>query len=49
VTALPEVKQQLSAQSIDTLNSTPEQFATYIRDEIAKWARVVKTSGARAE
>ena len=49
VTALPEVKQQLAAQSIDPLNGTPEQFGTYIRDEIAKWAKVIKTSGARAE
>ena len=49
VTALPEVKQQLAAQSIDPLNGTPDQFTAYIRDEIAKWAKVVKTSGARAE
>lgn len=49
VTALPEVKQQLTSQSIDPMSSTPEQFSAYIRDEIAKWARVVKTSGARAE
>ena len=49
VTSLPEVKQQLAAQSIDALNGSPEQFSNYIRDEIAKWAKVVKTSGARAE
>jgi tripartite-type tricarboxylate transporter receptor subunit TctC len=49
VAALPEVRQQLAAQSIDALNGTPEQFSAYIRDEIAKWAKVVKTSGARAE
>ncbi len=47
--ALPEVRQQLAAQSIEPLNGTPEQFGAYIRDEIAKWARVVKSSGARAE
>jgi len=49
VTAMPEVKQQLAAQSIDAMSSSPEQFSNYIRDEIAKWAKVVKTSGARAE
>ena len=49
VTAMPEVRQQLAAQSIDPMNSTPEQFSNYILDEIAKWAKVVKTSGARAE
>ena len=49
VTALPEVKQPLAAPSIDAMNSSPEQFANYIREETAKWARVVKSSGARAE
>lgn len=49
VGALPEIRQQLAAQSIDAMSSTPEQFAAYIRDETAKWARVVKSSGARAE
>jgi tripartite-type tricarboxylate transporter receptor subunit TctC len=49
VTALPDVKQQLAAQSIDAMSGTPEQFSVYIRDEIAKWAKVIKTSGARAE
>jgi len=49
VTALPEVKQQLAAQSIDAMHNSPEQFANYIREETAKWARVVRSSGARAE
>lgn len=47
--AVTEVRQQLAAQSIEPLNGTPEHFGAYIRDEIAKWARVVKSSGARAE
>jgi len=49
VTALPEVKQQLAAPSIDAMHNSPEQFANYIREETAKWARVVRSSGARAE
>jgi len=49
VTALPEVKQQLAAQSIDAMSNSPEQFANHIREETAKRARVVKSSGARAE
>jgi tripartite-type tricarboxylate transporter receptor subunit TctC len=28
---------------------TPNEFAAYIRDEIAKWAKVIKLSGARAD
>ena len=47
--ALREVREQLAIQGIDTLGSTPEEFAAYVRDEIAKWALVIKASGARAE
>jgi tripartite-type tricarboxylate transporter receptor subunit TctC len=45
----PEVRQQFAAQGIDATGSTPEQFAAYIRAEIAKWARAIKMSGARAD
>ncbi len=29
--------------------TTPQEFGTFIRSELAKWAKVVKESGARAE
>ena len=45
----PEMRRQFAAQGIDATGSTPEQFATYIRNEIAKWARAIKASGARAD
>ena len=44
-----DVKEQLRVQGLDTLPSTPEQFATFIKVEIAKWAQVIKVSGAKAE
>ena len=49
VLALPDVRQQLAAQTIEVLGGTPAGFAAYIREEIAKWARVIKLSGAKAE
>ncbi|MBI2296770.1 MAG: hypothetical protein HYU76_12250 [Betaproteobacteria bacterium] len=45
----PAVRQQFAVQGIETLGGTPEQFATYIREEIAKWAGVIRLSGAKAE
>jgi tripartite-type tricarboxylate transporter receptor subunit TctC len=36
-------------QGIEVLGGTPERFADYIRDEIAKWAKVIRRSGARAD
>jgi tripartite-type tricarboxylate transporter receptor subunit TctC len=49
VLANPEVRRQFAVQGIETLGGTPERFAEYIREEIAKWAKVIKLSGARAE
>jgi tripartite-type tricarboxylate transporter receptor subunit TctC len=49
VLALPDVRSQFAIQGIEILGGTPERFAEYIREEIAKWARVIKLAGARAD
>jgi tripartite-type tricarboxylate transporter receptor subunit TctC len=47
--ATTEVKEQMATAGVDTTPSTPAQLAAYVRDEIARWAQVIKTSGARVE
>ena len=49
VLAMPEVKTTLFNQGLDPAPGTPEQFGAYIRSERAKWAKVIKASGAKAE
>jgi tripartite-type tricarboxylate transporter receptor subunit TctC len=49
VLAGADVKAQFAVQGIDTMSATPEQFGAYIRQETAKWARVVQASGARVD
>ncbi len=46
---LPDVRQQFSVQGMEILGGTPEHFAGYIAQEISKWAKVIRASGARAE
>jgi tripartite-type tricarboxylate transporter receptor subunit TctC len=41
----PDVNQRLQALAIDPLTSTPDELASFIRAEIAKWAQVVKDAG----
>lgn len=47
--ALPEVKQRLENLGFEIVASPPDVFAAYIKTEIAKWAKVVKASGAKAQ
>ncbi|MDP2357910.1 MAG: tripartite tricarboxylate transporter substrate binding protein [Beijerinckiaceae bacterium] len=45
----PDMQQKLSNIGLDPLSSTPDEFAAFIRAEVAKWAPVVKASGAKVE
>ncbi len=48
ILAMPEIKQFLFNQGLDVAPGTPEAFGAYIKSERAKWAKVVKASGAKA-
>ena len=45
----PDVTARLAAMNIELTGSTPAQFAAFLRDDIAKWAKVIKESGARPD
>ena len=49
VLALPDVKEKLATLGLDPAPGTPEALAALIQAETAKWARVVKESGAKAD
>jgi len=49
VLQLPEVRKSLEAATVEIVGNTPEEFARYIAAEHAKWAQVVRASGARVE
>jgi len=43
------VKEKFSAMGANPVGNTNEQFSDYIKNEIAKWTKVVKDSGAKVE
>ncbi len=46
---LPEVKERLAADGADAVGSRPDEFAAYVRAELAKWGKVVRTGGIKIE
>jgi tripartite-type tricarboxylate transporter receptor subunit TctC len=47
---MPEVRERITQDGIgDVKGGTPEELATLLQSEIAKWSRVVKASGARVD
>lgn len=45
----PDVKQLWAKQGAVAMVMTPEAFEKYTRDDIAKWARVIKSAGIKAD
>jgi tripartite-type tricarboxylate transporter receptor subunit TctC len=46
---MPDVRERLLTQGMEPVSNTPEEFSTYVRAEMKKWAKVVQASGAKAE
>lgn len=49
ILGMADLRATLQNQGLDPAGGTPEQFGAYIKSERAKWARVIKESGAKAE
>jgi tripartite-type tricarboxylate transporter receptor subunit TctC len=47
--AAPEVRQRLLNEGLEPVGDTPEQFGQTIRNDITKWAAVVRESGAKLD
>lgn len=46
---LADVRERFEALGIEPVGDTPEQFAQYIKAELAKYAKIAKQSGARVD
>ena len=42
----PEMRSKFATQGAEPIGDSPQEFGAYLRSEVAKWAKVVKTSGA---
>jgi tripartite-type tricarboxylate transporter receptor subunit TctC len=49
IVSMPEMRDNLSKQGAEVRTSAPAEFATFIRDEKAKWAKVVKDANVKID
>jgi tripartite-type tricarboxylate transporter receptor subunit TctC len=45
----PDMRERMLQQGFEPAGSTPAQFTQFIREEIARWERVVKTAGIKPQ
>ncbi len=44
-----EVRQRFGQQAVELIGSTPEEFAAFIKADIAKWDKVIRAAGIKAD
>jgi tripartite-type tricarboxylate transporter receptor subunit TctC len=49
VMARADVRERLSAQGLDLSPVPPAKLGVLLKDELAKWAKIVKASGAQLD
>jgi tripartite-type tricarboxylate transporter receptor subunit TctC len=49
IIALPDVKEKMFSLGMDVAGGTPEEFGTLVKSDIAKWAKVIRDAGIKAE
>jgi tripartite-type tricarboxylate transporter receptor subunit TctC len=49
IIAMPDVRQRFTNGGVTPVGGTAEQFTEHLRNEVAKWGKVVKATGARVE
>jgi tripartite-type tricarboxylate transporter receptor subunit TctC len=46
---MPDVKDKLGALGVEPVGSTPEECEAFLKSEMAKWSKVIKAAGIKAE
>ncbi len=47
--AAPDVREKMINLGAEPVGNTPEEFAAYVKAEAAKYAKLVKASGAKVD
>ena len=47
--ATPQVRERFASLGVQPVGDTPEQFGALIREDLARWSRVIKSAGVKVE
>ena len=45
ILARPDIRERFASQALDPANTTPEQFAEFIKVEVGRWGKLIKEAG----
>lgn len=46
---MPDVRDRLTSEGSEIVGSTPEEFTRFLKEDLVKWAKVVKAAGIRLD
>ena len=45
----PALKEQFAAQGLEAVSTSPAEFGAFLKSEVAKWGKVIKAAGIKAD
>ena len=45
----PETRKRMADFGFEPIGNTPEEFGAFVKEDIARWAKLVKETGAKVE
>ena len=45
----PEVRKRMADFGFEPIGNSPEEFGAFVKEDIARWAKLVKETGAKVE
>jgi tripartite-type tricarboxylate transporter receptor subunit TctC len=46
---MPDVREKLTSEGSEIVGSSPEQFSQFLKQDLAKWAQVIKAAGIKLD
>jgi tripartite-type tricarboxylate transporter receptor subunit TctC len=46
---MPDIRERLASQGVDTQPNTPDEFSKLLAADVGRWAKVIQRAGVQAE